>query len=553
MAIGLHISIVKACLITGFLFPTLESVAQESVELSIGKPDAIIDLRTQKGASLVRGEWRVREAGIVEKKFKAPGSSHDDKLVLYPTGKPVVTHDIFPKAISRDFDDRDWERISPDELEERKGNGLLSFVWYRINITIPQTVGNFSTEGSTAVFEISVDDYAEIAVDGVIAKSYGSSGSSVVKGWNSRNRVVIGKNLKPGQKIQLAILGMNGPVADLPENYIWVRSATIDFYKTYPAKNPAWQNLGEVVRMDSALDQIIAPGTQLERIATGFEFTEGPVWHPEGFLLFSDPNTNVIYSWKPLTGNVEIFRTKSGYSGFFSGEYHQSGSNGLAIDNAGRLTICQHGDRRVVRIEKKGPVTILSDRFQGKRLNSPNDLVYKSDGTLYFTDPPYGLPGAFNDASKEIQHSGVYAVINGETKLLTTDLQGPNGIAFSPDEKFLYVSNWDITDIHNTKVIRRYDVAKDGSLFNGKVFFDMSITDGDDALDGLKTDMNGNVYCAGPDGIWIISPEGKYLGRIKTPEHAANMAWGDEGSTLYITASSSIYRISLKASGKTAR
>ncbi len=553
MAVGLRISIVKACLKSGFLLASFCAVAQESSELALGKPDAIIDLRTKNGVDLVNGEWRVRDAMIVEKEFRAPGASADDKLALYPTGKTVLTHDIFPKAGTREFDDRDWNKVPPDQLEQRRGNGLLSFVWYRINITIPATVGNFNTEGSTAVFEISVDDYAEVAVDGVIAKTYGASGGHVVKGWNSRNRVIIGRNLKPGQKIQLAVLGMNGPIGDLPENYIWVRSATLDFYRTYPVKNHAWQNLGEVVRMDPALDEIIAPGTRLERVATGFEFTEGPVWHPDGFLLFSDPNTNVIYSWKPQTGNVEIFRTKSGYSGYFSGEYHQSGSNGLAIDNEGRLTICQHGDRRVVRIEKKGPVTVLSDKFQGKRLNSPNDLVYRSDGALYFTDPPYGLPKAFDDPAKEIPHSGVYAVINGETKLLTTDLRGPNGIAFSPDEKILYVSNWDITDIHNTKVIRRYEVAKDGTLSNGTVFFDMSLTDGDDALDGLKTDLKGNVYCAGPDGIWIISPAGKYLGRIRLPEHAANMAWGDNGFTLYITASSGVYRIPLKASGKIAR
>jgi gluconolactonase len=192
---------------------------------------------------------------------------------------------------------------------------------------------------------------------------------------------------------------------------------------------------------------------------------------------------------------------------------------------------------------------VLADNYKGKKLNSPNDLVYRSDGVLFFTDPPYGLPFAFNDPGKETPFSGVYAVVNNEVKLLTTDLKGPNGIAFSPDEKYLYISNWDINDIHNTKVIMRYEVAKDGSLSNGKVFFDMNKTDGEDALDGLKVDREGNVFCAGPDGIWIISPSGKYLGRIRTPEHAANMAWGDDGHTMYITASSGLYSIRLSTQG----
>jgi gluconolactonase len=298
------------------------------------------------------------------------------------------------------------------------------------------------------------------------------------------------------------------------------------------------------------LDKIIAPGTKLEKLATGFEFTEGPAWHPEGYLVYSDPNTNVIYAYKPENGNVEIYRTKSGYAGINIGEYHQPGSNGLTFDNEGRLTICQHGERRVIRIEKKGPITVLADNYDGKRLNSPNDLVYRSDGVLFFTDPPYGLPMAFNDPRKQTPFSGVYAVVNNQVKLLTTDLKGPNGIAFSPDEKYLYISNWDITDIHNTKVIMRYDVAKDGTLTNGKVFFDMNETDGEDALDGLKVDRDGNVFCSGPDGIWVISGAGKYLGRIRTPEHAANMAWGEDGHTMFITASSSLYKIRLVTQGK---
>lgn len=542
-------SIVKACALTGFLFLIQLVNAQESVELAIGKPEAIVDLRTSAGTAALDAEWRFMKAEIVPQDFKSPGPSADDAHEIYPTGKDISTYAISPKAGPKDFDDSNWEKLAPNSLEKRRGNGLLSFVWYRIRITIPQTIGKFDVKGSTAVFEIVMDDYAEIIVNGGLAKTNGQAGGQVVKGWNARNRVVIGKDLQPGQEIQLAILGMNAPISDLPENYIWIRSATVDFYREFPVRNKAWENLGEVVTIDPSLRDIVDSDSKLTRIATGFQFTEGPVWHPDGFLLFSDPNTNVIYAYKPDTNNVEVFRTKSGYSGFDAADYHQSGSNGLAFDPQGRLTVCQHGERRVIRIEPKGPVTVIADRLNEKRLNSPNDLVYRSDGSLFFTDPPYGLPNAFDDSGKVLPFSGVYAVVNGQAKLVSTDLKGPNGIAFSPDEKYLYVSNWDITDIHNTKVIRRYDVSKDGSLSNGKVFFNMNQTDGDDALDGLKADVNGNVFCAGPDGIWIISSEGKYLGRIRTPEHAANMAWGEDGKTLFITASTSVYKIRLKTRG----
>lgn len=529
---------------TIFLFLSVLAIAQESVELAIGKPEAIVDLKTNEGVSLVKGEWRYSDAQIIEKAFRAPGPTDSDKLLLYPTGASIKTHDIFPKAGGTHFDDSKWEKLTPSSLEARRGTGLLSFNWYRINITIPEKLGNFSAAGAVVIAELVLDDYAEIFVDGKLSKSYGQAGGSVVKGWNARNRIILTEHAVPGQQVQLAVFGINAPIADLPENYIWIRSATLDFYKSFPRKTD-WQRVGEIIRIDPSLDEIIAPGTTLQKLATGFEFTEGPAWHPEGFLVFSDPNTNVVYAYKPSSGNVEIFRAKSGYAGLDIGEYHQPGSNGLAFDKEGRLTICQHGERRVIRIEKKGPITVLADRYDGKRLNSPNDLIYRSDGALFFTDPPYGLPKLFDDSRKQSPYSGVYAVIDGRVKLLTTDLKGPNGIAFSPDEKYLYISNWDITDIHNTKVIMRYEVARDGSLTNGKVFFDMNKTDGEDALDGLKVDDRGNIYCAGPDGIWIISPEGEYLGRIRTPEHAANMAWGEDGHSLFITASTSLYKIRL--------
>jgi gluconolactonase len=200
----------------------------------------------------------------------------------------------------------------------------------------------------------------------------------------------------------------------------------------------------------------------------------------------------------------------------------------------------------VTRLEKNGVLTVLADRFEGKRLNSPNDLVYRSDGALYFTDPPFGLPKFFDDPHKELAWSGVYCLINGELKVVTRDLTGPNGLAFSPDEKYLYVDNWDV----NRKVIMRYEVAADGTLHDGIVFLDLTSVGGEQAFDGLKVDRKGNLYAAGPGGLLVISPQGKHLGTIKFSEQPANLAWGDaDRQALYVTARTGLYRVRLSVPG----
>lgn len=367
----------------------------------------------------------------------------------------------------------------------------------------------------------------------------------MIKGWNSPNRVLLTRNAKPGQQFQIAVFAANGPLSNLPGNFIWVRSAALDFYTAEYARVGVDVET-EITRADPALDKIISSSAKIERIATGFGFTEGPVWidginGADGHLLFSDPNNNTIYRWA-TTGEVSVFRTHSGYTGANIGEYHQLGSNGLTLDPQGRLTICEHGNRRVTRLEKNGVLTVLADNYQGKRLNSPNDLVYRSDGALYFTDPPFGLPQVFSDPRKELSFSGVYCLKDGELKLVSTDFTGPNGLAFSPDEKYLYVDNWD----ENKKVVMRYEVAGDGSVSHGKVFFDVTSIGGEQALDGLKVDREGNVYFSGPGGIWIVSPTGKHLGTIKGPEQPANFTFGDtDRMTLYMCARTSVYRVRL--------
>ena len=512
--------------------------AQVTSDAPAVRPDAIVNLATEEGAALVHGQWRYRDARIIEVEHRSPGPD------LRPSGPPNRTYDITPHAGAADFDDAAWEAIAPKGLEERRSNGRLSFGWYRINVTIPEKVGDLPTTGSTVVFEIVVDDYAEVWVDGSLPVALGQTGAQFIKGFNAPNRVVLTRDARPGQRIQLAVFGANGPLSNPPANYVWVRSATLDFYK--PGRiGRQTEAKADVRRVDPALDAIVPHELSIEKLAGGFIFTEGPVWAPDGYLLFSDPNANTIYRWTP-DGQVSVFRTKSGYAGVDVAEYGQPGSNGITLDAESRVTINEHGNRRVVRIEKNGVVTVLADRYQGKRLNSPNDLVYRSDATLFFTDPPFGLPKAFDDPRKELPFSGVYSLKDGRLTLATTDLTGPNGLAFSPDERYLYVANWD----EKKKVVMRYRAHPDGTLSDGEVFFDMTDAPGEDALDGIKVDVRGNLYVSGPGGLWILSPEGTHLGTIVGPEHPHNLAWGDaDGRTLYLTAQTGLYRIRLKIPG----
>ncbi len=534
------------------LIASIQVFAQEQRELAVGQASAIIDLKTKAGTDAVKATWSFLAAQIEKTNFKSPGPSEKDPMALYPTGASIPTFQINPKAGTPAFESARWEIIPPDDLEKRRGTGLLSYVWYRLNIVLPEKVGKTEIARSTIIFEIVADDYSEIRVNGKLGKTFGQHGNGTVSGWNSRNRVLLTDQAKPGQTFELAILVANGPFADLPENYIWLRTATLDVYKKYPSSFDQ-TTVGRIERKEPKLDEILATDAVIEKLADGFQFTEGPVWHPSGYLLFSDPNTNVIYRYEPKNHNISIYQSKSGYSGFDIGDYHQPGSNGLAIDNEGRLVVCQHGNRRVVRHEVKGPVTVLSDGYKGQKLNSPNDLVFKSDGVLYFTDPPYGLPKNYTDPAKQTPHQGVYRIKNGQTELLSTDLGGPNGLAFSPDERYLYVANWDIRDIQHTKTLWRYEVAPDGTLKNGAVFFDFGFTLGDEALDGVKVDQKGNMFVSAPGGVWILSPEAKILGVLQVAERPANMAWGDaDGKTLYLTAHTGLYKIRTQTGGKIA-
>jgi gluconolactonase len=506
-----------------------------------GRALASVDLATREGVALMRAQWRYSDTRIVQVAFYDPGADGQ------PGARGNMTYDIWPKAGARDFDDTGWEAIDPVTLSRPRGHGRLGFNWYRIRLTVPERIAGVDTAGTTVVFETQVDDYAEVWVDGELPHPTGVAGGPVVMGWNASNRLVIGRDVEPGQQIQLAVFGINGPISKSPTNFIFLHYAKVEFHRGTRGPvgvKPHEVNL-EVVRMDPAIDRIVPANPKLWKLAEGFRFTEGPVWVPHGeYLLFSDPNSNTIYRWKD--GELGVFRRPSGYAGADVAQYGQPGSNGLTLDMQGRLTVNEHGNHRVSRLEPDGSLTVLADSYQGKRLNSPNDLVYKSDGAVYFTDPPFGLPQFFADPRKALPYSGVFRWKAGEVTLLASELTGPNGIAFSPNEKHLYVGNWD----DGRKVVMRYPVRDDGTLGAGEVFHDFTSMPGEDAIDGIKVDAEGNVYVSAPGGLWILSPEGKALGVVKAPRHPHNMAWGDaDGKTLYLTAQDRVYRMRLKIPG----
>jgi gluconolactonase len=313
-------------------------------------------------------------------------------------------------------------------------------------------------------------------------------------------------------------------------------------------------------RLDASIDQVVPADAKLERVATGFTWTEGPVWVKDR-LYFAEIPSNTIRTWTPGKG-VEIFLQPSGYKGSAPYGGPESGSNGMTLDATGRLTVAGHAQRDVYRLESldaKAQETVLADSYKGKKLNSPNDVVYKSDGSLYFTDPPYGLrTQQDSDPEKQLTQNGVYRIPHAlsqkagsepardELQLLVTDLTRPNGIAFSPDEKYLYVNN-----SQPKKLWMRYTVKPDGTVTDAKLLLDVTPDNRPGVPDGMKVDVQGNIYSAGPGGIWIISPEGKPLGTILVPGRTSNVAWaGPDRKTLYITGSEGIFRVHLKIAGE---
>jgi gluconolactonase len=301
---------------------------------------------------------------------------------------------------------------------------------------------------------------------------------------------------------------------------------------------------------DPRFRELIPDGARLEKLADGFAWVEGPVWDRKTqAILFSDIPNNVVHQWKEGAGLSEFLRP-SGYTGAAPFTGREPGSNGLTFDSKGRLVLCQHGDRRISRVESPGHFTTLVDRYEGKRLNSPNDLVYSTKGDLYFTDPAYGLPKTFDDPARELDFTGVYRLsAKGRLTLLTKELVAPNGIAFSPDEKTLYVAQSD----REKPIIMAYTLKPDGTIASGRELVNtksVADTGKPGAPDGMKVDVKGNLFSTGPGGVWVIAPDGTHHGTIETGVPTANVAWGDDGSVLYITANTTLYRLKTKTKGK---
>ena len=315
-----------------------------------------------------------------------------------------------------------------------------------------------------------------------------------------------------------------------------------------PPANPEPAVFGRIMRLDPRFDALLGIHARLQRVTGGHAWLEGPVWNSrEGYLLYTDIPHNAVFKFAPGHG-PKLFLKPSGYSGDrpFAGK--EPGANGLTFDAQGRLVLAEHGDRRVTRLEANGSRTVLADRYRGKRLNSPNDVVFKSNGDLYFTDPPFGLPGTFTDPARELDFCGIYRLTrSGELTLLARDIGAPNGIAFSPDERTLYV-----TDVDPARPAwLAYDVQPDGTIANGRVLRAAGdwMRSRPGGPDGLKTDKAGNIFAAGPGGVYVFAPDGAHLGTIETGVATSNVAWGEDGSVLYITASTAVYRIKLATYG----
>ncbi|WP_394993541.1 SMP-30/gluconolactonase/LRE family protein [Emticicia sp.] len=309
------------------------------------------------------------------------------------------------------------------------------------------------------------------------------------------------------------------------------------------------KTIGQIIRLDPSFDNLIEKNTKIEILGEGFVWSEGPVWIKNGgYLLFSDVPANTVYKWKEGEKITEFLKP-SGYTGIMP-YGNEPGSNGLIINNLGQLVSCEHGDRRISAMPLDiGGKRTLADNYMGKRFNSPNDIVQKSNGDYYFTDPPYGLPKKEKDPSRETELFGVYRIgKNSTVSLIIKDLTRPNGLAFSPDEKTLYVAQSDPERAY----LMSYPVLADGKVGKGKIFFDATpmVKDGSKGLpDGLKIDKKGNIFTTGPGGILVVSPAGKLLGRIETGEATANCAFGNDGSTLYITADMYLLRLQTKTVG----
>ena len=383
----------------------------------------------------------------------------------------------------------------------RLAHGRVCFNWYRIAVTIPERVGDLDPSGSTVVFEVAIDDYAEVWVNGELPHALGDTSGPVVGGFNAPNRVVLARDARPGERFQIAVFGINGPISASPHNYIWMRTATLDFYPERAraagrrrSRSSAPRELEDRPRTRSS------NGRRRLRVHRG----AGVVARGRAALQLAQHERRSTAG--PRAGKVTRVPPQERLHRRRHRPLPPAGLERADLRPGGRLTICQHGNRRVIRVNPHGDITVLADAYEGKRLNSPNDLVYRSDGTRLLHRPAVRAAGACSTTRTRSSTSAACSACQGRRDALIDDeLEGPNGLAFSPDERYLYVGNWD----PERKVIMRYEIDEAGDGLDREVFYDMTGAPGEDALDGLKVDEAGNVYVCGPGGIWVLSAGGR--------------------------------------------
>lgn len=488
--------------------------------------NVVVDLASVDGVRLVGAEWRYADASIVALPFRSAGED------LRPSGPPNTTHDVAPHAGGADFDDSAWSVIAPDQLAARRGSGRLCFGWYRLQLTLPERIGNFEVAESTVAFELVLDDYAEIWVDGVLPRHLGQRGGNLIAVWNAQNRVVLTHRAFAGQAFSLAVFAANGPLSDPPANYLWIRSARLVFAPTRALGERRaldWQ------RLDPRLDRAVTQRATVEVVSSGHQWLEGPAWdRGREVLYFSDIPRNEVLQWRPF-GKTERFVLPSGYTGTAPFVGREPGSNGLAVDPGGELWLCMHGDRRIARRSVDGVLHTVVDRVEGKRLNSPNDLLLAPNGDLWWTDPPFGLPGAFDDPARELAVAGVYRRSpDGRVVAVVDDLRGPNGLALSPDQRTLYVSDADPA----APKWWRFSLDEGGGVAARSVLCDAGAfaKARPGAPDGMKVDAFGHLFAAGPGGVYVFHPDGALLGVLVTGVATSNCCFGADGRVLFVTA-----------------
>jgi gluconolactonase len=451
-----------------------------------GAPAAVIDLGTEEGVRAVHGQWRYSPVKIIDSEFG---------------GESV--YDYTPHAGVAGFDDSRWLALKPGEI--RRGHaGRMSFVWYRIKITIPERVGDADPTGMTAVLETLVDDYGEIWVDGELPRWQGLVGGAVVAGFLTPNRLVLARNVKPGRVIEIAIFVMNGPISNVPPNRANMHTAKLQFYRTAPgpvALLPGGYN-PDVERQDKAVDRIFIDNLKLIKLADGFSLAAKPAWDSGGVLLFDS------YRYAPNNVCTVPIAAQSGVKTDLSPDGRLQGARAVAVDPQGRLTLAV--EHRVLRIEPDGKSTVLAEQ-------AARDLVYRSDGTLYF-----------------VTADKIFSWREGKSRAV--DQPEPRALSLSPNEKQLYITT--------RAGVARFDANPDGTLSNGKVMARV------ESPGGIQVDLEGNLYVAGPDGLHVLSSDGKPLGTMLTGKKAHHLAWGDaDAKTLYLTSTEALYCVRLGVPG----